>query len=470
MLALPEAGEAPAPGRCRRRYAAATAFALCNAANAFLWICFAPVVEVTARRFRVSVRSVNQLSLLFLYLYAPGYLLSVYVTTRYGLRANVCVGALLNAACAWVRFAATAPSAGFGLLAAGQALGALAQPAFTNTPALLALEWCAVGPACVSAALCALFGLPLFDSLTRRFPPHEREHAVVWTSVANIVGNAAGSAIPGLVAASERGLDGLLLYQAVTFSLLCAVTLAVLARPIGEATAVTGAASTGSGRAALRRVFAECAALLRNRAYWPLCAAFAIGIGLFNALLTLVAQLLQPCGYGADAASYTGGALLVSGLVCAGLAGAVMARAPHAAVRLQKGLVAALLAALIGMLACLRRGALAPLVVTWGALGGALIPLLPVSLENAAALAAPVSPDAAAGVMLLAGQWMGVAYVYALPPLLALPASAACGSVATPAAAFLVANMCVACAAISALKFDDRRKGALAAADVTVAA
>ena len=131
------------PSPAGARYAAATAFALCNAANAFLWICFAPVADATARRFRVSVGSVNQLSLLFLYLYAPGYLLSVYVTQRYGLRANVGMGALLNAACAWVRFAATAPSTGFGLLAAGQALGALAQPAFTNTPALLALEWCA---------------------------------------------------------------------------------------------------------------------------------------------------------------------------------------------------------------------------------------------------------------------------------------------------------------------------------------
>jgi hypothetical protein len=91
------------PSPAGARYAAATAFALCNAANAFLWICFAPVADATARRFRVSVGSVNQLSLLFLYLYAPGYLLSVYVTQRYGLRANVGMGALLNAACAWVR-------------------------------------------------------------------------------------------------------------------------------------------------------------------------------------------------------------------------------------------------------------------------------------------------------------------------------------------------------------------------------
>ena len=91
----------------RRRVAMAVAFSLGNAANAFLWICFAPVVDATARRYGVSATDVNQLSLLFLFLYAPGLLLSAFATERYGLRANVAMGAALNAACAWVRYAAT---------------------------------------------------------------------------------------------------------------------------------------------------------------------------------------------------------------------------------------------------------------------------------------------------------------------------------------------------------------------------
>lgn len=130
----------------RRRVAMAVAFSLGNAANAFLWICFAPVAQASARRFGTSVATVNQLSLIYLYAYAPGLLLSALVTQRYGLRANVATGAALNAACGWVRVTArAAPSRStFGVVAFGQALGAIGQPAFTNAPALLALEWCAL--------------------------------------------------------------------------------------------------------------------------------------------------------------------------------------------------------------------------------------------------------------------------------------------------------------------------------------
>ena len=127
----------------RRRVAMAVTFGLGNAANAFLWICFAPVAQASARRFDVSVDAVNQLSLLYLYLYAPGLVLSAMVTRRFGFRANVAVGASLNVACGWVRVAARAasPRAAFAVVAAGQALGAMGQPSFTNAPALLALEW-----------------------------------------------------------------------------------------------------------------------------------------------------------------------------------------------------------------------------------------------------------------------------------------------------------------------------------------
>ena len=438
-------------GRCclRRRGLAALAFSLSNGMNAFLWIGFSPVAQATAQRYDVSTGDVNTLSLLFLYLYAPGFCLAVAVTQRHGMRASVLLGAFLNLACGWVRYGATAlsPAHAFGLLAFGQALGALAQPAFTNAPPALAAAW---------------------------FPPREREHVLVWTSVANIIGNAIGSAVPGLVVSKVHeaaDLDALLLGQAIACTLIFALACAALWSPLPQQpdAPLPGDADT-SARDAMRAVFVQCGALLRNRNYMALCFAFAIGIGLFNALLTLVAQLLAPCGYGADVASYTGGALLVTGLVGAGLAGVCMARAPHAAVRLEQALVLLLLAALVGMLACLRRGALAPLVVTWGALGGALIPLLPVSLENAAAVAHPVSADAAAGFMLLAGQWAGIVYIYVVPPLLALPRSALCATVATHAALFLVLNLLAAVASIACLRYDDRRKATLTAAPAEVEA
>ena len=133
-------------------------------------------------------------------------------------------------------------------------------------------------------------------------------------------------------------------------------------------------------------------------------------------------------------------------------------------------------------MACVRRGVLGPLarappppesapapklmricaptaapgtqVVTWGIMGAAMIPLLPVSLQVAAAAAAEVGApeDLAAGLMLLCGQYVGVLYVFVEPALLSLHVSAACTSAATPHAAFLVANLACACALVCVLR------------------
>ena len=438
----------------RRRVAMAVAFSLGNAANAFLWICFAPVAQASARRFGVSVATVNQLSLLYLYAYAPGLLLSALVTQRCGLRANVATGAALNAACGWVRVAARAAPArsAFGVVAFGQALGAIGQPTFTNAPALLALKWCALRPRSVSLSA---------DSRCSRFPPAEREHVVVWTAVSNVLGNAAGSALPGFLVTRQseaRDIDDLLLGQAIAVTALLAFTLAALYPPqrLGGAEAVRDepAPEPRSARAAAVALWRDTSALLRTRAYAPLLVAVAVGVGLSIALLTLVAQTLEPCGFGADVASLAGGALLVAGVIAAGITGAVLTRRPGAAMALQRGLVLLLAAALAGALACLQPRLEVPLVLTWAAMGAAMIPLLPVSLQTAAAAASAVDApaDLAAGLMLLAGQWAGVGFVFAVPPLLALPPSADCSTVATPHAAFLLGNALVACAAILALR------------------
>lgn len=287
---------------------------------------------------------------------------------------------------------------------------------------------------------------------------------VVWTAVSNVLGNAAGSALPGFLVSRQRearDIDDLLLGQAIAVTALLAFTLAALYPPGGaEAVRDEAASEPQSARAAAAALWRDTSALLRTRAYAPLLVAVAVGVGLSIALLTLVAQTLEPCGFGADIASLAGGALLVAGIIAAGITGAVLTRRPQAAMALQRGLVLLLAAALAGALACLQPRLEVPLVLTWAAMGAAMIPLLPVSLQTAAAAASAVDApaDLAAGLMLLAGQWAGVAFVFAVPPLLALPPSAGCSTVATPHAAFLLGNAVVACAAILALRKPPERK------------
>lgn len=76
----------------------------------------------------------------FMALYLPGYFLAFWSMDAHGLRWGLCVGGLLQAAGAWVRFIGVlgahdnqAPHvSGYILCLVGQALAGLAQPMFTK--------------------------------------------------------------------------------------------------------------------------------------------------------------------------------------------------------------------------------------------------------------------------------------------------------------------------------------------------
>ena len=72
-------------------------FALSSAANAFLWISFAPIYASAASWFSVSSGAINWLSLVFMVVYLPGSLLAAVSMERLGLRATLLLGAGGNA-------------------------------------------------------------------------------------------------------------------------------------------------------------------------------------------------------------------------------------------------------------------------------------------------------------------------------------------------------------------------------------
>jgi FLVCR family MFS transporter 7 len=220
--------------------------------------------------------------------------------------------------------------------------------------------------------------------------------------------------------------------------------------------------------AAVRRVLVDFDALLRNRNFVCLLLAFGIGLGVFNAVLTLIAQLLAPCGYDADIAGFASGALLGAGLLGAAAAGVVLERT-RAYVPVLKVAVVALGAATVLMLASLRPGAAAFPVAAFGAAGLLVLPVLPITLENAAECTWPVPEDNSAGLLMLAGQAFGVVFIFALPPLLAVPPSSDCSSVATPAAGLILASLLAAAVAVLFVRVDYRRQAAEAAGGPTAA-
>jgi FLVCR family MFS transporter 7 len=203
-------------------------------------------------------------------------------------------------------------------------------------------------------------------------------------------------------------------------------------------------------------VRADFGALLANRNFWPLLVGFGMGLGIFNALLTLLSQLILPCGYGDDDAGSAGAALLVAGLVGAGVAGALLDRTQAFVPLLQGGIVFEV-AAIVFLLSSLRPRAGAALIASFGAVGLFLLPLLPLALENAAEATFPVSEDNSASLLLGLGNIVGLLAVFALEPLIA---ANTCASVFTGSAGLILAVMAAAALALAFFRRDYRRANA----------
>ena len=448
---------APAFARAPRRWAVLLAFSLSNALNAFVWIQFAPIANLTSARFGVSLASVDWLSLSFMLLYVPGAAVSIFVTERFGMRALLLGAASANALAALVRYLATfAPVARqFPVVMLGQCIAALAQPAFINAPSRVSGDW---------------------------FAASERATTTTIAAMSNVIGNALGSALPPAFTSAPTDVDTGLVVALGAAAVVLAINAAAIttdapAEPVSAAAAgrraarealqrgeLDAAAETGevdAVRTAFRAVRADFAALAANRNFLPLFVGFGLGLGIFNALLTLLSQLILPCGYGNDDAGSAGAALLVSGLVGAGIAGALLDRT-QAFVPLLQGGIMCEVAAIVFLLSSLRPHAEVALIASFGAVGLFLLPLLPLALENAAETTYPCSEDNSASLMLGLGNVVGLIAVFALEPLLA--ASNSCATVFTGSAGLILGLMALAALSIGCYGKDYRRQAASTAA------
>lgn len=151
----------------------------------------------------------------------------------------------------------------------------------------------------------------------------------------------------------------------------------------------------------------ELKLLLSNKQFLLLMLGVGAGLGLFNAVTTLIEQLVSPAGYDKDDAGDFGALIIGCGLVGAGIVGPIMDYT-HAYNRILKaGLIAATLGTVFVFLA-LRPGEMALVSVGFGALGFVMLPLLPVCMECAAECTYPASEDASSGLLLFAGNILGI--------------------------------------------------------------
>jgi len=199
-------------------------------------------------------------------------------------------------------------------------------------------------------------------------------------------------------------------------------------------------------------------ALAANRNFILLMVTFSVTVGMSWALLTVLAQLMQPCGHSDTVVGVAGAVFLLAG-VLPSLAIVPALQRWQAYLPLQR---AALVTALVGtclVLAVNQPGVPAGgMYAAYAAYGVLFMPLLPLTLEHAAEVTFPCPADTAAACLLSGANVVGAAFTFALTPLLELPVSAQCTSVVTPTAGVVIGSMAAAAIAGLPLVRDYRRR------------
>lgn len=404
--------------------------------NAVFWFSFAPISTAAEHYFGVSSTAINLFSVIFMVTYIPASILALWMADRFSLRFTMNVGAVLHMLSGGLKYLSTfAPRGGgrYSIALFGQMLAGISQPIWTNSPASLAGAWFGTADREIATTVATLFN-PLGNAIATLVPTILVKQACL----------PEGST---LVCTDERekhptgdvsGMENLLLYEFLA-SVVLGVVMLIFFRSApptppsfsaanrdrlrDEMHASPAADSVNYGAAeypegeenqigskklsSIQQLYREAKILLADTEYLRLVGGFAIGVGLFNALMTVILQIIKPAGYTSDDAGIFGATLIGCGLLGATIAAPILDKYHVYRPALKVGIVLAFLANMY-FAASIRPHNKAGLAVAFGLDGFVMLPLLPMLLSNAAEHVYPIPEESAAAVMISASQIVGI--------------------------------------------------------------
>lgn len=422
-------------------------FCMACFANQVMWVTYVPISNLAEEYLDASTVMINWLSIVWLVTYLPGTLIQAMILDRYDLRTAVVfgatmtvLGALLRVLGASLRFVGGAWAIDQGwqyaLQFLGQFIASLAQPIFLNLPGNISSAW---------------------------FPPHERDVSTTVASVCGPIGNALGSILPSLfikAGDSERVTEANFLNLLLCEFIFAAVAFGFVFRyfesrpptPPSESermrqkllakgdekieTSILAASISSHHSGALEghindirsafsspppvperepsapgSVWRQVCWLASNRNYVLLFITYSVGIGVFNLILTLVNQIVEPYGFSNDEAGYCNFSLIITGLVGAVFSSKILETFKAYDTVIKVGYFGSLISILILVEALEVNFPL--LCFGFSLLGFFVLPLLPAAIECCAEITYPyVSEDIAVGGIFLSGNLTGAAFAF----------------------------------------------------------
>jgi MFS family permease len=369
----------------RRRWAVLAVYMVVNLAIQVQWLALAPVSRAAERFYAgqlSSVLNVDALALSYLLVFLVACVPASYVIDTYGIRFGIGIGAALAGAGALVKgiFAAH-----FGAVLAGQLLLAIAQPFVINAATALAARW---------------------------FPLRERGLANGLAALAQYVGIVVAMIVGPLVVVGDadsprygHGVDTLLLAYGIATAAAAAGALLLI--PERPAHPVEGGEERIGSLAGIR-------SLLRGRDYRILLVLFTAGLGMFNALSSMVDSIAAHIGV-SDSDGLIGTYLMVGGILGAlvlPIASDAVGRRRPFLVLCMAGMVPGVAGlAFAGAIGGSAAGAYTVAKIAAGVLGFFVMSAGPIGFQYAAEIGRPAPESTSQGLLLLVGQASGIAFM-----------------------------------------------------------
>lgn len=347
---------------------------------------FSPISQHAAEYYGTSESAINWLSTGFLFTFVAVSPVTVWML-HWGVKPSILASAALSLVGNWVRYGGSAGGGGghFGAVVFGQVLCGASQTFVLSAPTRYSDLW---------------------------FSARGRVAATAVMSLANPFGAALGQLLIPLMVAAPADVPAAVLYVAAVATAIAVPACLVPAAP-PTPPAPSAATPKEPLAASLRRLAA-------SPELWLLLVPFAVYVGLFNSLSTLLNQAMEPHGFSSDEAGIAGAVLIVVGLVASAVASPVLDRTKAflLALRALVPVIGLCYLAFVWMPAT--RALAGPLVVL-GLLGAASFSLVPVALEYLCELAHPCSPEVTSTLAWAGGQLLGGAFVLIADALKAGP-------------------------------------------------
>ncbi len=342
------------------------------AVTQLFWLTFSAISDTAARFYNVTPLSIAFLSMSYMIIYIIMTIPASMLADRKGLRASFITGAVITAVFGLTRGLC---AGSFTLVVIAQIGMAVAQPFLMNPITKLAAAW---------------------------FPVNERATATGIASIAGYLGIViAMVATPTLV--SAYSMNGMLMVYAAV-SIASAVLVIVLLKEKPKTPAGPGGEiNSGFSMRDLRQLF-------RNKNFLKLTIVMFIALGTFNALLTVIGDMLLPRGISADQAGLIGGVIILFGL---GGAAAIPLLSDKTHKR-RIFLIISVLVSLLGIAGLCYASDYMILLISGAVAGFFLMGAGPLAFQFGTEIAYPMPEGASYGALMAAGQISGILFILLL--------------------------------------------------------